>query len=51
MISNTLIKELKERLILRKLQRCYEQSEDEFISNNFEIKILIKQIKGLNNAK
>lgn len=43
--------ELKERLYLRKLQRRYEQSEDEYISNNFEIKIVIKQLKGLRNAK
>ena len=48
---NNLVQELKERLYLRKLQRRYEQSEDELISNEFEIYQLIKHIKGIKNEK
>lgn len=48
---NDLVQELKERLYLRKLQRRYEQLEDELISNEFEIYQLLKQLKGLKYEK
>jgi len=42
---NSLIKELKERWLLKQLQHKYEQRDDELLSNKFEIYLLVKKLK------
>jgi len=48
---NSLKKELKERLYLRKLQRKYEQYQNELVSNEFEISQLLKQLRKQKNER